>query len=59
MEQFEAHLREHGLLATIRRSRGQDIAVSLRHALHARAGSGQEGSGGADDWACGERPQLC
>jgi 23S rRNA (adenine2503-C2)-methyltransferase len=28
MEQFQAHLREHGLLATIRRSRGQDIAAA-------------------------------
>jgi 23S rRNA (adenine2503-C2)-methyltransferase len=28
MEQFEAQLREHGILATIRRSRGQDIAAA-------------------------------
>jgi 23S rRNA (adenine2503-C2)-methyltransferase len=28
MEQFEAQLREHGILATIRRSRGQDISAA-------------------------------
>ena len=42
MEQFEAHLREHGLLATIRRSRGLDIAaacgmLSTRELVRARA----------------------
>ena len=28
MAQFEAHLREHGIITTIRRSRGQDIAAA-------------------------------
>jgi 23S rRNA (adenine2503-C2)-methyltransferase len=28
MEQFQAHLREHGIITTIRQSRGQDIAAA-------------------------------
>ena len=28
MLQFEAHLREHGIVTTIRHSRGQDIAAA-------------------------------